>query len=101
MNDTTLFTRNFLVEGEVKIFPVDKPWVYISIPQTYTEQTKHLAERGLVAITAKYANLTWKTSLLPMGDGTQFIPLPAKVRKMGNIKTGDYIKLSFTLRKRN
>jgi len=92
--------KNFPVKGEVKIFPVVNPWVYVSVPKKYTKETKHPADRGLVAITVKLGKLTWNTSLMPMGDGTQFIPLPAKVRKSEDIGLGDRIKLSFTLRKR-
>ncbi len=92
--------KGFPVKGEVKIFPVDNPWIYVSVPKKYTEETRHLADRGLVAITATLGKSTWKTSLMPMGDGTQFISLPAKVRKSENIELGEHIKLSFTLRKR-
>lgn len=92
--------RSFPVQGKVKIFPVDNPWIYVSVPKKFTEETKHLADRGLVAITAKFGKSIWNTSLMPMGDGTQFIPLPAKVRKSEEIELGDHIRLSFTLRKR-
>lgn len=37
---------------------------------------------------------------MPMGDGTQFIPLPAKVRKTENISVGDTIDVHFQLRER-
>jgi len=91
--------KSFPVEGKVNIFPVYNPWVYVSVLKKYTEDTKHFADRGLVAITVKLGRLTWNTSLMPMGDGTQFIPLPANVRKKEKIRLGDRIRLSFTLRK--
>ena len=93
-------SKQFPVSGEVKIFPVDKPWVYIKVPKKHTDVTKHLADRGLVAITATIGKSTWNTSLMPMGDGTQFIPLPAKTRKSECVEIGDRIGLSFVLRKR-
>ena len=37
---------------------------------------------------------------MPMGDGTQFIPLLAKVRKSEDIELGEHVEVSFTLRKR-
>jgi len=92
--------NRFNLSGRVEIFPYDNPWVYVRVPQKYAEATKHLAERGLVPITVTLGNSTWNTSLMPMGDGTQFIPLSAKVRKTEGIKVGDTIKLSFVLRKR-
>ncbi len=92
--------KSFPVRGVVKIFPVDNPWVYVDVPKKYTDDTKQLADRGLVAITTTLGKSTWNTSLMPMGDGTQFIPLPAKVRKLEHVEIGDRIKLSFVLRKR-
>ena len=53
---------------------------------------------NLIPITATLGKTTWDTCLAPKGDGTQFIPLKIKVRKDENIKVGDKIKLSFTLR---
>lgn len=58
------------------------------------------AERGLVAIAATLGATTWNTSLMPMGDGTQFIPLPRKVRKAERCEIGDAITVSFVLRSR-
>ena len=92
--------KNFLVEDKVKIFQVENPWVYINVPKKYTEQTMHLADRGLVAITATLDKSSWNTSLMPMGDGTHFIPLPAKIREAEHVNLDDQIKLSFKLRKR-
>ena len=91
--------KRFQVSGEVKIFQVANPWVYVSVPMEYTEMTRGLANRGLVPITVKLDKSVWNTSLMPMGDGTHFIPLNAKVRKAENISVGDHVELSFTLRK--
>jgi len=38
---------------------------------------------------------------LPMGDGTHFIALPAKVRKKENLSLGDEVEISFETRIRN
>ncbi len=61
---------------------------------------RDVADRGLVAITATLGSSIWDTSLMPMGDGTHFIPLNSKVRKKENVEVGDHIGLSFILRKR-
>lgn len=90
----------FQVTGVVKIFPVVNPWVYVSVPKKHTQLTKHLADRGLVPITATLGQSRWNTSLLPKGDGTQFVALNAKVRKKEGIKVGDRIKLTYKLRTR-
>lgn len=93
-------TSDFGVTGRVEIFPQQGGWVYVRVPKEYTEITKGLADRGLVAITATLGKTTWNTSLLPMGDGTHFIALNARVRKAENIQVGDTINLSFRLRTR-
>ncbi len=90
----------FQVKGIVKIFPVINPWIYVSVPQKHTSLTKKYADRGLVSITVTLGQSTWNTSLLPKGDGTQFIPLSAKIRKKENIEVGDRIKLFYILRVR-
>ena len=95
-----MFNHNFPVSGTVEIFPVENPWVYVRIPKNYTKDLKDFADRGLVAVTATLGKSTWNTSLLPYGDGTQFIALNAKVRKAENVKIGSKITLSFQLRER-
>jgi hypothetical protein len=90
----------YQVTGNVEIFQVEKPWIYVRIPERYTEALKDRAERGLVAVTITCGSSTWPSSLLPMGDGTQFIALPAKVRKKEGIEVGDTVSLTFLPRQR-
>jgi hypothetical protein len=99
-NTLILDTDIFPVSGTVELFPQKGGWFYVRVPKKYTEMTKDVADRGLVAIAATVGATTWKTSLLPMGDGTQFIALPAKVRKQEHIQVGDSIQMSFVLRNR-
>lgn len=65
----------------------------------YTEMFKSLADRGLVPITVTLGKSVWKTSLMPMGDETQFIPLSAKMRKAEGIAGGKRVRLTFVLRR--
>lgn len=90
----------FTVSNTVELFPQKGGWYFVRVPKKYTKMTKDLADRGLVAITATVGGSSWKTSLLPIGDGTQFIALPAKVRKAEKINLGDTIEMSFVLRER-
>ncbi len=90
----------FPFKGEVKIFPLENPWIYVSMPLGYTEMFKGEADRGLVAVTVTIGKSTWNTSLMPMGDGTQFIPLNAKVRKNEGIEVGNQVEGYFELRER-
>ena len=84
----------------VKLFPQDKGWHYVNVPADLSEPFEHLADRGLIAITAAIGNSSWETSQLPMGDGSHFIALPAKIRKKEGIYLGDVIRVRFSLRER-
>jgi predicted pyridoxine 5'-phosphate oxidase superfamily flavin-nucleotide-binding protein len=99
-HDRGMRGKHFPVKGKVEIFPQEGGWVFVRVPDQYTEMTRGHADRGLVAITAKSGTTTWNTSLMPMGDGTHFIALSAKVRRAENIRVGDTISLSFRLRAR-
>ena len=90
----------FTVEGDVELFPQKGGWHYVRVPPEHTEATADYAERGLVAVTVTAGHTTWNSSLMPLGDGTHFIPLSARVRQQEAIEAGDVIALSYTLRER-
>ncbi len=92
--------KAFELKGTVEVFPQQGGWYFIRVPRKYTELTKDLADRGLVAITATVGKTSWITSLLPFGDGTQFIALSAKIRQAEEINLGNKISISFQLRER-
>jgi len=68
------------------------------VPAELCEPLRKFSDRGLIAVTVKVGNSNWPTSLLPMGDGTYFIALPAKVRKKENISLGESVEVEFELR---
>ena len=72
----------------VKLFEREMGWHYVSVPTELSTPLEHLSERGLIAVTAKVGNTSWQTSLLPRGDGTHFVPLPAKVRSKEHLSLG-------------
>ena len=87
--------------GIVEIFDKDNmPWWYVRVPKKISRPYEVLANRGLIAVTASIGKNSWATSLLPYGDNTHFIALPAKVRKANDIKLGDKISVEFEIRKR-
>ena len=88
----------FKVNNKVEIFPQKYGWHFIRIPKSITTKLVHKADRGLIAINATVGMTSWDTSLLPMGDGTHFIALNAKVRKKEKIYLGDTIEIIFQLR---
>jgi hypothetical protein len=87
--------------GKVNLFERKKGWYYVSVPTELSKPLEYLADRGLIAVTARIGNSSWSTSLLPMGDGTHFIALPAKVRNKEKLSLGDEFELSFETRTRN
>ena len=85
-------------EGKVELFKKEKGWYYVSVPTELSKPLEHLADRGLIAVTARVGYSSWPTSLLPMGDGTYFIALPAKVRKKENLLIDGDVEISFEIR---
>ncbi|MDO4781046.1 MAG: DUF1905 domain-containing protein [Candidatus Saccharibacteria bacterium] len=47
---------------------------------------------------AAVGDVSWNTSLLLMGDGAQFIALPAKVRRVNGLVVGGTVVVSFVPR---
>jgi len=86
--------------AKVELFRREKGWYYVSVPTELSKPLEHLADRGLIAVTAKIGDSSWPTSLLPMGDGTHFIALPAKVRSKEKLTLDKELELSFELRMR-
>lgn len=95
MSNISIFT------AIVELFPQDKGWHYVRVPTELSEPLNHLADRGLIAVNVSIAGQTWPTSLLPMGDNTHFIAIPAKVRSKHNIIVGDSIEVFFSIRMRD
>ncbi len=90
-------TKTFSATAVVKQFPQKGGWVYLPIPQTYTDLKIEKPKWGLVPATITIGKTTWTRSLLPMGDGTLFIPLSEKVRKAEGIAVGDKVAVRFVL----
>jgi hypothetical protein len=86
--------------AKVSLFDREKGWHYVSVPTELSKPLECLADRGLIAVTAKAGSTGWQTSLLPMGDGTHFIALPAKVRLKENLSLGAEVTISFETRAR-
>lgn len=91
--------RHFSTTGTVAQFPQAGGWVYLPIEQSYRDLGfgEQKPKWGLVPATITIGNTTWRKSLLPLGDGTLFIALNARVRKTENITVGNTVTASFTL----
>lgn len=84
--------------GIVDRYPGPKGWHFVALPEELVEPLRHRADRGLIAVTATVGATSWQTSLLPKGDGTLFLALPAKVRKTENASLGEAVTVGFTPR---
>jgi hypothetical protein len=82
------------------LFEREKGWHYVSVPPELSVPLENFADRGLIAITARIGSSSWATSMLPMGDGTHFIALPARVRQKEKLSLGSKIEISFVIRSR-
>jgi len=89
---------NNTFNATVGLFEREKGWYYVSVPIEISKPLEHLADRGLIAVTAKVGNSSWSTSLLPMGNGAHFIALPAKVRIREKLSLGMAVEISFETR---
>jgi hypothetical protein len=86
--------------GRVELFPQEKGWHFVRVPGKLSAPFEAFAERGLIAVTATVGCSSWATSLLPYGDNTHFIALPAKIRNKEAIALGEKINVRFVIRKR-
>ncbi|MCL2529012.1 MAG: DUF1905 domain-containing protein [Coriobacteriia bacterium] len=84
--------------AKVEFFDRKMGWHYVRVPTELSEPLEHRADRGLIAITATVGSSSWSTSMLPLGDGTHFIALPAKVRAKENLQIGATTAVSFETR---
>jgi len=87
--------------AKIERFEMEGGWHFVPVPLELSIPLEHLAIHfGYIAINAKVGDSVWPTSLLPKGDGTHFIALPAKVRKKEKLSPGDEIVISFDTRSR-
>lgn len=87
--------------AKIERFEMQGGWHYVPVPMEISKPLEYFAIHfGFIAITAKVGNSIWPTSLLPKGDGTHFIALPAKVRSKEKLSLGDEIEISFETRVR-
>ena len=76
-------------------------WHYVTVPKKLVTPLKlqnYTNQFGYIAITVRTGASSWDTSIMPMGDKTDFIALPAKVRKKEKLTLGDDVEISFATR---
>jgi Domain of unknown function (DUF1905). len=89
--------------AKIERFKCVNGWHYVTVPEELVMPLKlqnYMNQFGYIAITAKVRISSWDTSIMPMGDKTDFIALPAKIRKKEKLALGDEIEVLFELRVR-
>lgn len=86
--------------GAVVLFPQEGGWHYLAVPSSISAALDDRAERGVIAVSATIASTTWETSLLPMGDGSHFIAINARIRRVERIALGDRVTAHVSPRER-
>jgi hypothetical protein len=87
--------------AKIERFEMQGGWHFVPVPLELSKPLEyHAIHFGFIAIIAKVGNTSWPTSLLPKGDGTHFIALPAKVRSKEKLLLGSEIQISFETRTR-
>jgi len=73
-------------------------WYIVRVPKKISYPYRSLAQNfGFIPITLKVGKNSWPSSLMPAGDGTHIIAVPAKVRKDNDINLGDKILIEFEI----
>lgn len=78
--------------GELELLPGVGGWHVLRLGPERSQHLSPAARRGLVPVTAVVGSTRWDTSLMPMGDGTLFLPFPVAVRRAEDLHDGDPVR---------
>jgi hypothetical protein len=85
--DAPLVNNTYLLQK----FPGKGGWTYASIPEIDQDRHSHF---GWVRVRGFIDSYEIKAyNLMPMGNGSLFLPVRAEIRKKINKKEGDYVKV--------
>ncbi|WP_380164369.1 DUF1905 domain-containing protein [Jannaschia sp. R86511] len=86
--------------GELERLPGVGGWYVLRLGPARSQQLRAGARRGFVPVAARVGGSAWDTSLMPMGDGTLFLALPAHVRRAEAVDEGDQVRAVLRPRER-
>jgi len=89
--------------AKIECFEMPGGWHYVAVPTELSRPLEMLGgnQFGYIAVNVKVGNSSWPTSLMPKGNATHFIALPAKIRSKEKLSPGMEIEVSFESRMRN
>lgn len=87
------------VSGEVERLLGGSGWHVVHLDAAQSAGLAHLGRRrrGFVAVQAHLGATTWRSSLMPSGDGRLFVALPAHVRCAEDVEEGDTVTVRVRL----
>lgn len=95
MIDRSLIGNQFEFDATLENWAEGMDYCAVRVPSSVT---KALGTKGPVLVHARVNNSEpFQVSLFPVGGGKHFIRIKSKVRKIANIKMGDFIKLNFVV----
>ena len=74
--------------GMVELFPGPSGWHFVAAPPEVSAACAEVAA----------GEYRWHTSLMPKGDGSQFVPLDARAQKALRAEAGDTVVLRLQVR---
>lgn len=79
----------------VELFPGKGGWHYVRVPQKLVKDLPVPPKWQFIKADVTINGYTWQTSLLPFGDGTQFLALKKTARDNTSVKLDDTVTVSF------
>lgn len=86
------------VDGEVERLPGVGGWYVVRLGPERTAAVAPVARRGFVPVSVTVGSTSWDSSLMPLGDGTLFLALPAAVRRAEDLDEGDEVSARYRVR---
>lgn len=77
-------------------------WYFITVPEDQSAEIKAQAMSsprgfGSVRVEATIGDVTWRTSVFPLGSGGYLLPVKAEVRRKAGIGAGDEVAAAIEL----
>jgi hypothetical protein len=77
-------------KGKLERFEGVGTWIYVDIP---FDVEKAFGAKGQVKVTGTVNRASFRSSLMPHGDGTHFLVINKSVRDAAKVKIGDMVKV--------
>ena len=90
------------VKGVLKKYQGPGGWIFLAVPRTLTERIVKKGKTnfigwGFVPIQATLNKVSWRTSLLPVGDGSFMIAVKKEIRRNAKVEEGDNVVVTFSI----